>query len=249
MVLIAISSKLPVCIFCGPALAQLLVGAVHRAIQLHQGLFDDGLVSADAHYASGATSKRTGSTHRSSALTHATMQRPDRVRGVEQLIRVEALIISILTALSCAAGNNWNAHWTVTGVLWEAGLSRGGSLAAAALDAHHVDERVAAHPPLSAGHVQAAGGCHQPCLAPRNQRARHIPQRGAVPATKEMLDAELLCMLPSEPRWDCPGSWERHEALSCSPHMKFCCTHDHARQHTEHAWDAFLALELYNLET
>ena len=192
--LIAISSKLPVCIFCGPALAQLLVGAVHRAIQLHQGLFDDGLVSADAHYASGASSKRNGSTHCSSAMTHATMQRPDRVRRVEQLIRVEALIIGILTALSCAAGNHCNAHWTVTGVLLVAGLSRGGSLAAAALDAHHVDERVAAHPPLSAGHVQAAGGCHQPCLALRNQRARHITQRGAVPAAKEMLDVGLLCM-------------------------------------------------------
>ena len=30
--LAAISNWLPVCIFCGPALAQLLEGAVHRAI-------------------------------------------------------------------------------------------------------------------------------------------------------------------------------------------------------------------------
>ena len=108
--LIGTSIKLPVSIFCGPALAQLLVGAVHRAIQLHQGLFYDGLVSADAHYASGATSKRTRLTHRSSAMTHATMQRPDRVRGIEQLIRVEALIISILTAQNCATGIHWNAQ-------------------------------------------------------------------------------------------------------------------------------------------
>ena len=87
----------------------------------------------------------------------------------------------------------------MTGVLWEAGLSRGASLAAAALDAHHVNERVAAHPPLSARHVQAAGGRHQPGLALRNQRARHIPQRRAVPAATEMLDAGLLCVLLSEP--------------------------------------------------
>ena len=80
--LIAISSKLPVCIFCGPALAQLLVGAVHRAIQLHQGLLDDGLVPANAHHASGATSKSTGSTYHSSAMTHATMQHPDKIEAL-----------------------------------------------------------------------------------------------------------------------------------------------------------------------
>ena len=79
------------------------------------------------------------------------MQRLDRGREVEELIRVEALIINILTALSCPAGNYWNARWTVIGVLWEA--AEGGSLATAALDAHHVNERVAAHPPLSAVHV------------------------------------------------------------------------------------------------
>lgn len=127
------------------------------------------------------------------------MRRPNRFRRMKQLISIETLIFSIPTAISHAAGIHWNAHWTVTGVLWEAGISRGASLATAALNAHHVNERVAAHAPVCAGLVQAAGGCHEPCLALCNQHARHIPQRGAVPAAREMLDAWLLCILLSDP--------------------------------------------------
>ena len=58
------------------------------------------------------------------------------------------------------------------------------SLAAAALDAHHVNERVAAHSPVSTWPVQATGRCHEPRLALSNKGACCIPQRRAVPASK-----------------------------------------------------------------
>ena len=70
--LFAISIWLPVCIFCSPALAQLVVGAVNRAVQLHQGLPDDRLVPADAHHTSGATIESTGLPRHSIIMTHMT---------------------------------------------------------------------------------------------------------------------------------------------------------------------------------
>ena len=39
----------PVCIFCGPSLAQLLVRPEHRPLQLHQSFPDDWLVPANIH--------------------------------------------------------------------------------------------------------------------------------------------------------------------------------------------------------
>ncbi len=56
------------------------------------------------------------------------------------------------------------------------------SLAAPALDAHHVDERVAANFPLSARLVEAAGRGHEPGLAPGHKRACRVSQCRTIPA-------------------------------------------------------------------
>lgn len=58
------------------------------------------------------------------------------------------------------------------------------SLAAPALDAHHVDERVTADGPLGARLGEAAGRRHEPGLAPSQERACHISQCRTVPANK-----------------------------------------------------------------
>ena len=123
----------PVCIFCGPSLAQLPVCPKHWPIQLHQGFLDDWLVPAcERHILQAVPTPNQAVT----VSARAAERRPRDHATICKNRPTLLLCARLKVSKGCGADS--------TG---------GFSLAAAALDAHHVNERVAAHSPVSAGPV------------------------------------------------------------------------------------------------